>query len=224
MNNDQLPPSTTHETDDSAVRSRRRALAVLAVAPAFAACALGTVDLPADNQDPENEGGANDDTGDPTQPPPGDDSGVSPTGDTGTPTTKPPTDSGTTTKPPTDSGTTSPADTGTPGTCTPTGTSAGAVSGWAVGSYKKVGTSYVGRDSGGFYALSSTCTHNNSCQLRTPTSTGISCPCHGAQFTVNGAVTKGPAAVALKNYKVSVCNGNVYVDQTKTVTSGTRAN
>jgi Rieske Fe-S protein len=223
MPNDQPPPSTTHEIDDSAVRSRRRALAVLAVAPAFAACALGTVDLPAENQDPENEAGAGDDTGGPTQPPPGDDSAVPPNSDTGT-TTTPPHDSGTVTTPPKDSGTTPAPDTGTPGTCTPTGTNAGVASSWAVGTYKKVGSSYVGRDSAGFYALSSTCTHNNSCQVRTPTSTGISCPCHGAQFTVNGAVTKGPAVLPLKNYKVSVCNGNVYVDSTKTVASGTRAN
>ena len=222
MNNDQTPPSTTpHEIDDSAVRSRRRALAVLAVAPAFAACALGTVDLPSDNQDPENEAGtANDDTGDPSQ---GDDTGG---------TTAPPTDSGTTTTPPTDSGTTTPpkdsgtppADTGTTGTCTPTGTSAGAVSGWSAGTWKKVGNAFVGRDSGGFYALAAICTHNNSCALRTPTSTGISCPCHGGQFDLNGKVTKTPPPSPLKNYKVSVCNGNVYVDTTKTVTSGTRAN
>lgn len=198
MSNDQLPPSTTLETDDSAVRSRRRALAVLAVAPAFAACALGTVDLPADNQDPENEGGASDDTAEPL---PGDDSGA---------------------PPPADAGTTPPKDSGTPPTCA--GTAAGAVSGWAVGTYKKVGKAFIGRDAGGFYAVSSTCTHNNSCQLRTPTSSGISCPCHGAAFNVNGGVTKGPALVALKNYKVTVCGGNVYVDATKSVGSGTRAN
>lgn len=213
MNNDQLPPSTTPEPDDSAVRSRRRVLAVLAVAPAFAACALGTAELPADNQDPENEGGSSDDSGDPPQPPPGDDSGV--------PTS---TDTGATTTPPKDSGTTPPPDTGTPGTCTPTGTNAGVASSWAVGTYKKVGKAYVGRDAKGYYALSSTCTHNNSCQLSSPTSTGISCPCHGAKFTVDGAVTKGPAATALKNYQVTICGGNVYVDATKFVGSGIRAN
>jgi Rieske Fe-S protein len=208
---------------DADLRARRRVLTVLAVAPAFAACAFGTADLPPGNQDPDYDGAADptenptDDTG-----PTDEDTGASPAPDSGGATT-PPKDSGTA---PQDTGAVA-KDSGTPpadtGTATCAGTLAGAVSGWAVGTFKKVGNSFVGRDTSGFWAVRSICTHNNSCSLKTPTTSGISCPCHGAGFTVDGKVTKGPAVTSLANYQVTICNGNVYVNTSKTVTMGTRA-
>lgn len=176
------------------LQARRRVLAVLAFAPALAACVVGSEELPVDDQDPDHDGGA---TG------PGEDA----SDDGGSGDSAAPQDSGTT-----------PADTGS--ACT--GTLAGAVSSWAVGTFKKVGTAFVGRDAAGFWAVWAVCTHNNKCALGTPTSAGISCPCHGAKFDVNGKVTKSPATKPLPNYQVTVCNGNVYVNTAKTVTLGTR--
>lgn len=191
-------------------------LTVLAAVPAFAACALGTAELPADDNDPDHDGATGtepDDTGsepqDTATTP--QDSGTTPQ-DTGTT----PTDTGTTPK---DSGTT-PADTGTT-TCT--GTLVSTVAAFAVGTFKKVGNAYVGRDSAGFWAIRSICTHDNASTIGTPTASGGStCPRHGAKFDVNGKVTKGPAVNALANYQVTICNGNVYVNTSKTVTMGTR--
>lgn len=197
--------STPHDAEDPNLQARRRVLTVLAVAPAFAACALGSTDLPTGNQDPDNDGGASIDP-----------NGSALDSGSGGGPGNPPADTGSGTNPGTDAGG------GT--TCTPSGTLAGAVAGWSAGSWKKVSGAFVGRDSAGFYALRSICTHNNSCQLRTPTSSGISCPCHGGQFDLNGNVTFPPPPTPLRNYQVTVCNGNVYVNTSVTVAQGTRAN
>lgn len=104
----------------------------------------------------------------------------------------------------------------------------GAVGAFTVGQWKKVnvgtGRFNVGRDAKGLFAYSNTCTHNNSCQLNNPnaTSGAMTCPCHGAAFDGNGKVTRGPATRALANYKVTVCDGHVYVDKSVTVAAGTR--
>jgi Rieske Fe-S protein len=214
-------PHTPAALDESDLLARRRVLTVLAVAPAFAACALGTAELPAENQDPDYDGGPLDPNN--TNPPPGEDSGTTPGMDSAPGTDTGVHDSGThaneTGSPLGDTGGSTP-----PPTCNPVGTLAGAVSGWNTGTWKKVGNSFVGRDSKGFYALRSICTHNNSCGLRTPTSSGISCPCHGGQFDLDGNVTLSPPPSPLANYQVTVCNGNVYVNTAKTVARGTRAN
>jgi Rieske Fe-S protein len=47
-------------------------------------------------------------------------------------------------------------------------------------------------------ALSSICTHAG-CTVRFAT-TGITCPCHGSQFSLDGAVTHGPATKPLAEY------------------------
>ena len=53
-------------------------------------------------------------------------------------------------------------------------------------------------------ALSSVCTHAG-CTVQYSTSNNLlNCPCHGAQFSLTGAVVQGPAAVALQTYTASV--------------------
>lgn len=54
----------------------------------------------------------------------------------------------------------------------------------------------------GLYAMSGRCTHLGCSILRTPE--GFSCPCHGAQFDLNGTPTSGPASSPLTWYKVIV--------------------
>jgi Rieske Fe-S protein len=47
-------------------------------------------------------------------------------------------------------------------------------------------------------ALSSICTHQG-CTVKFATS-GISCPCHGSRFALDGTVTRGPATSPLAEY------------------------
>jgi len=67
---------------------------------------------------------------------------------------------------------------------------------------------FIGRDSGGLYAMSAVCTHAG-CLLgaagTTPES-GIACGCHGSRFDGNGAVTHGPAGRPLQHYQVDVAD------------------
>jgi nitrite reductase/ring-hydroxylating ferredoxin subunit len=198
--NESKPGESTTASEGT---SRRRVLTVLAATPTIlAGCALSSTELPDGNQDPDYDGGGDDastpeDTG----------GGGTDTGGGGTDTGGGGTDTG---------------------TACGTGVNVGAATSFVVGQWKKVtvGTSRfnVGRDASGLWAYSNTCTHNNSCQLNNPNSTtgAMTCPCHGAAFDGNGKVTKGPAVSALKNYKVTVCNGSVFVDKATTVASGTR--
>ena len=53
----------------------------------------------------------------------------------------------------------------------------------------------VFRDVSGVWALSNVCTHLG-CIVKQE-GAGFACPCHGSQFKLDGAVTKGPAPKAL---------------------------
>jgi cytochrome b6-f complex iron-sulfur subunit len=76
---------------------------------------------------------------------------------------------------------------------------------------------FIGRDSNGVYAMTTTCTHMG-CDLAAGTisTTTITCMCHGSQFSLDGAVVKGPASSPLVHYAVAVA-----ADGTMTVRGGT---
>jgi Rieske Fe-S protein len=82
----------------------------------------------------------------------------------------------------------------------------------------------IGRDAGGFYAISSLCTHE-CCDLNErgtfTTANGtpvVHCGCHGSEFSYDGAVVHGPANAPLAAYALTLgCDGNLYVDTTKIV-------
>lgn len=93
---------------------------------------------------------------------------------------------------------------------------AGNVQNVAVGALALVGSEPVvlGRDAGGLYAMTITCTHQG-CDVQ-PTGTGTSavlnCPCHGSRFDRNGAVLMGPASSPLAHYAVEVdASGNITI-------------
>lgn len=73
----------------------------------------------------------------------------------------------------------------------------------------------LGRDAGGLYAMTSTCTHNQ-CDLTnygTFGASGISCGCHGSMFSPTGQAIHGPAIDPLKHFKVTVAaDGIIAVD------------
>ena len=65
---------------------------------------------------------------------------------------------------------------------------------------------FLGRDSGGLYAMTAICTHAG-CNMETQgsiTSQGILCNCHGSMFDDQGNVVRGPAQQALTHFAVSV--------------------
>jgi cytochrome b6-f complex iron-sulfur subunit len=104
---------------------------------------------------------------------------------------------------------------------------AGTVADLPVGTLRAVGASPVaiGRDSGGLYAMTLTCTHAG-CNIATHGSvspSGIVCSCHGSQYDANGDVTNPPASAPLAHFAVEVdSSGNVIVHSGTEVDASTR--
>jgi cytochrome b6-f complex iron-sulfur subunit len=105
--------------------------------------------------------------------------------------------------------------------------SAGNVSGLPVGSLRAVGTEPVciGRDAGGVYAMTLTCTHAG-CdigQTGTVSPQGLICGCHGSEFDANGSVVMGPAKQPLDHFAVTAdASGNLTIHGGQTVDSADR--
>ena len=57
---------------------------------------------------------------------------------------------------------------------------------------------------GDLIAVSQSCTHEGQTVNFNSSNNGFSCPAHGAQFSSTGAVTRGPASSALKQYTVTI--------------------
>jgi cytochrome b6-f complex iron-sulfur subunit len=81
----------------------------------------------------------------------------------------------------------------------------------------------LGHDDGGYYALSSLCTHS-SCDMSKPatgdvlSNNDIVCNCHGSKFSPTGAVLQGPAKKALPAYALALGDdGLLYVDKSTKV-------
>lgn len=72
------------------------------------------------------------------------------------------------------------------------------------------GPIYVVRTPDNSYtALSLVCTHKG-CIVR-PVGQGFECPCHGSEFSADGAVTAPPAKEPLTHYSVTADAQNVYI-------------
>lgn len=79
----------------------------------------------------------------------------------------------------------------------------------------------VGRDAGGVYAMTLTCTHQG-CEAAV-SGRGIACPCHGSVYDADGNVVAGPATAPLQHFAVSVdAAGNVTVHGGTPVDAGVR--
>lgn len=57
-----------------------------------------------------------------------------------------------------------------------------------------------------FTALTAICTHE-ACTITGFTNSRFVCPCHGSQFTTNGAVATGPATLPLAQFATQYANG-----------------
>jgi Rieske Fe-S protein len=83
----------------------------------------------------------------------------------------------------------------------------------------------VGRDAGGLYAMTLTCTHAgcNMAMQGNVSASGVVCNCHGSRFNVTGAVTQGPAQDPLTHFAVTVdASGTITVHGDQTVASSVR--
>ena len=81
------------------------------------------------------------------------------------------------------------------------------------GTYFKEAMTFVCRDAGGLYALTSVCPHERCEVTFKSTNKNFFCPCHGSIFDYNGEVTRGPAVVALDHYAACLTDaGNVAFD------------
>ncbi len=70
----------------------------------------------------------------------------------------------------------------------------------------------IGRDAGGLYALSTICTLTG-CDMADSGSVGtdgLSCGCHGSEFSVTGDVVRGPANRALNHLAVTIGSDGTY--------------
>jgi cytochrome b6-f complex iron-sulfur subunit len=78
------------------------------------------------------------------------------------------------------------------------------------------GRAFIKHDGRGLYAINATCTHLG-CLVK-QSQAGFECPCHGSQYTANGAVTNGPAALPLNYSALSIdTEGKVVLDLSQTV-------
>lgn len=75
------------------------------------------------------------------------------------------------------------------------------------------------REPTGVLALSNECTHQKCTVDYVPERQVIFCPCHGAQFSVTGAVLAGPAPRPLERFATTLQDGHVVVDTTQRSTS-----
>jgi cytochrome b6-f complex iron-sulfur subunit len=60
-----------------------------------------------------------------------------------------------------------------------------------------------------YSAVLAECTHNG-CEVQ-PEGSVLACPCHGSEFARNGSVLQGPAARALKQFSVTVGQGQLRI-------------
>lgn len=84
---------------------------------------------------------------------------------------------------------------------------------------------FVGRDSSGVYAMTSTCTHEGCDMAADGTVTSnIVCGCHNSAFDLNGNVVHGPASRPLVHFAVDIAvDGSVTIHGDKPVSSSVRA-
>lgn len=70
----------------------------------------------------------------------------------------------------------------------------------------------ISRTKQGLIALAAVCTHQGCSTKHSNAADLFICPCHGARFSNDGAVTQGPARTPLSRYPISIKNGRVLVD------------
>lgn len=123
-----------------------------------------------------------------------------------------------------DGGTASTPDGGIVATCAGTYTDVGAPSSYTLNVPKFVSSiaMFVVKDTSGFYAMTSKCTHQG-VGLNNYSGGSFHCDAHGADFNINGAVLDGPTSKALQHYSMcTLASGNLGVETTIKVVATVR--
>jgi nitrite reductase/ring-hydroxylating ferredoxin subunit len=74
---------------------------------------------------------------------------------------------------------------------------------------------FVFRKGDTLHASSSVCTHKRCILKKGPDGSELKCPCHQSDIDLEGVPKGGPAKSPLARYAVSVENGHLFVDTTK---------
>jgi Rieske Fe-S protein len=107
--------------------------------------------------------------------------------------------------------------------CTTTPTDVGPASGYTLNmpQYFSTGRFFVVKDSAGFYALTSLCTHEGAVTQAQPSQ--FYCPRHGATFDFSGNPTGGPVITGLVHFAMcNMSNGHLGVITTMQVSQSAR--
>ena len=73
---------------------------------------------------------------------------------------------------------------------------------------------WIVRESSGFYALSTVCTHLGCTPNWLAAEEKFKCPCHGSGFTKSGINFEGPAPRPLERYKITLAeDGQIVIDK-----------
>lgn len=73
---------------------------------------------------------------------------------------------------------------------------------------------WIVRNTEGFYALSTVCTHLGCTPNWLPSDGKFKCPCHGSGFVITGINIEGPAPRPLERYKITLAtDGQILIDK-----------
>ncbi|MCB9915304.1 MAG: ubiquinol-cytochrome c reductase iron-sulfur subunit [Planctomycetes bacterium] len=73
---------------------------------------------------------------------------------------------------------------------------------------------WIVRETTGFYALSTVCTHLGCTPNWLPSDEKFKCPCHGSGFLISGINIEGPAPRPLERYKIVLAeDGQILIDK-----------
>ncbi len=81
--------------------------------------------------------------------------------------------------------------------------------------FKAAFACWIVRNAGGFYALSTVCTHLGCTPNWLAADRKFKCPCHGSGYLITGVNVEGPAPRPLERFKITLADdGQIVVDKT----------
>jgi cytochrome b6-f complex iron-sulfur subunit len=75
----------------------------------------------------------------------------------------------------------------------------------------------ISSSANGLIAVAPICTHQGCTTGWNAATQSLNCPCHGAQFSSDGMVLRGPTRTPLARYALQIKNGHVLIDTNKLI-------